>query len=353
MRVTQLDAAQLDSELNGMLIGRFFGLFTFLQPPNNNNNNGGVRRWRPELEALLQLLIYRFTTFVGKPSPGNQLQNLEYHGARLSTAAVRPPRGLSRLQRLAFPLGFIGVRYVWTRWRQHVVEAGGAVAPDDDEDDAVAGAADGGRSRFSAAWRRWLARWTQRVETTYRAAHMLNFVAFLWNGRYRSLLERVLRMRLGYAQPRAAAQISFEFMNQQLVWQAFSDFMLFLLPLVNFGWIRQLLVRLYRVVRPLKKPSAAEVAAAAATAGSCAKCDANPITSPFRAVPCGHTFCYYCLSASRLAAEQADAARGFKCPTCGVRVTAHVAAVVTTTTATVLPAESKLQQPQQQEEAKA
>ena len=59
------------------------------------------------------------------------------------------------------------------------------------------------------------------------------------NHRYRSLVDRILGMRLVYQHPKTARQISFEFMNQQLVWQGFSEFIMFILPLLNLDKIRR------------------------------------------------------------------------------------------------------------------
>ncbi len=50
--------------------------------------------------------------------------------------------------------------------------------------------------------------------------------------------------------------------------------------------------------------------------GPCAICAAHEITVPFCAVPCKHTFCYYCLRAN------CEADHHFTCPTCSTRVDA-------------------------------
>jgi peroxin-2 len=58
----------------------------------------------------------------------------------------------------------------------------------------------------------------RRLELLYQAASIINFIAFLYNGRYRSLVERLLSIKLYYIQSRALRQISFEFQNQQIAW---------------------------------------------------------------------------------------------------------------------------------------
>jgi peroxin-2 len=49
----------------------------------------------------------------------------------------------------------------------------------------------------------------------------------------RTLVERVIGARLVYRQPSMSRLVSFEYLNRQLVWQELSEFLLFLLPLVN------------------------------------------------------------------------------------------------------------------------
>ena len=55
----------------------------------------------------------------------------------------------------------------------------------------------------------------------------------------RSLLERVLRMRLVYQRVNMAHAISFEYLNRQLVWHELSEVLLFLLPLINVGRLKR------------------------------------------------------------------------------------------------------------------
>ena len=58
-------------------------------------------------------------------------------------------------------------------------------------------------------------------------------------GLCRSLLERVLRMRLVYQRVNMARAISFEYLNRQLVWHELSEVLLFLLPLINVGRLKR------------------------------------------------------------------------------------------------------------------
>lgn len=74
---------------------------------------------------------------------------------------------------------------------------------------------------------------------------LFNFLIFLYNGRYRSLVDRVLKMRLVYAQRSVTPNVSFEYLNRQLVWEAFTEFLLFLMPLIN---LRRLKLRISKLL---------------------------------------------------------------------------------------------------------
>ena len=179
----------------------------------------------------------------------------------------------------------------------------------------------------------------------------------------RSLLERLVGARLVYQQACMTRVISFEYLNRQLVWQELSEFLLFMLPLVNSlklgQWLRPYLPRLPNpavVLAALGATAPAPMATAAGSgsstgsgtaqvpgsstatttgsgaaatssqegqqkalegsAGPCPCCGSQDLLLPYVALPCRHVFCYYCLS-SQCAADQV-----YACPLDGVRVRA-------------------------------
>ena len=168
-----------------------------------------VAALQPELTLLLDYLIFRFSVGAGQPLPGMALMNLRHRsewGQREPAAAAAaasnssgPPAAptlagglggcsgvegpwLGPAQRRLYCLGAVVLRYGWARL--------GTLAyrwADDAEEEAGAG----GRSRRSRAggWASALRRrgWgaMQVVESGYRLAALLNFLAFLRTGRYR------------------------------------------------------------------------------------------------------------------------------------------------------------------------
>ncbi|KAJ4834104.1 peroxisome assembly protein (Peroxin-2) [Turnera subulata] len=283
-RVNQFDAARLDIEMSAMLKEQLVKVFSLMKP-------GMLFQYEPELDAFLEFLIWRFSIWVDKPTPGNALMNLRYRDERavesrgkIRTGLEGP--GLTIAQKFWYCVATVGGQYLWARLQS-----------------------------FSA-FRRWgdseqrpLARraWTliQRFEGLYKAASFVNLLVFLCTGRFRNLIERVLRARLVYGGPNMNRAVSFEYMNRQLVWNEFSEMLLLLLPLLNSSSIKKLL-------SPFSKDKSSN---STVDDDTCPICQATP-TIPFLALPCEHRYCYYCLR-TRCAATSS-----FRCPRCSETVVA-------------------------------
>jgi hypothetical protein len=97
-------------------------------------------------------------------------------------------------------------------------------------------------------------------------------------------------------------------MNQALVWGKFSEFFLFLRPFINMTKIRNYIKR---VTTKMKKSTL--------PLNFCQIChnngaDSYSIQIPYSVQPCGHIFCYYCISGAVLLDSKLPCAR------CGVPV---------------------------------
>ncbi|CAN0878140.1 Peroxisome biogenesis protein 2 [Linum grandiflorum] len=283
-RVNQFDAGRLDVEMSAMLKEQLVKVFSLMKP-------GMLFQYEPELDAFLEFLIWRFSIWVDKPTPGNALMNLRYRdeGApqlrgKLRTGLEGP--GLTTCQKLWYCIATVGGQYFWARLQS-----------------------------FSA-FRRWgdsqqrpLARraWVliQHIEGLYKAASFGNLLLFLYTGRFRNLVERILKARLVYGNPNMNRAVSFEYMNRQLVWNEFSEMLLLLLPLLNSSSFKSLF-------SPFSKNKSST---SNQDDGSCPICQATP-SIPFLAHPCQHRYCYYCLR-TRCAASPS-----FRCPRCNEPVAA-------------------------------
>ena len=300
LRSSQIDAAHLDEELSGMLREQVTRTVSFLDPAL-------MARFQPEIAALLDFLIFRFSVWEGRPLPGMYLMNLRYRDESSMQALEGNHSGidgptLSKKQRLLFFLGSIAFPYFWSRAHTYLAS----------------------RARFqdspstTAAWKA-----LRSLETLYRISSLVNSLIFLGSGRYRSLLERILRARPVYNRELASRAISYEYLNRQLVWAEVSEVLLFLLPLVNIAAVK----RFVRTKLPkLSILDSNNFVASSHRHGTkekaedewsqCKICQRHDIVSPYAAQPCGHVFCYYCIYSNTLADGQ------YECPECFVRVDA-------------------------------
>ena len=143
-------------------------------------------------------------------------------------------------------------------------------------------------------------------------------------------------------------EVSFEYLNRQLVWHAFTEFLLFLLPLVGISRWRRWLSRVWRKTKAILRKGTDEDEDVLSSAGelaflperTCAICyqDQNPsstsenelmaitgasggvigsaqtdVTNPYETVPCGCVYCFVCI-ATRLEGEEGE---GWICLKCG------------------------------------
>ena len=127
-----------------------------------------------------------------------------------------------------------------------------------------------------------------------KLANLCNYLVFLARGQFMTLTHRLLRIRAKYTHPILSHQVNFDFMHRQVIWQAFTEFLLFVIPFVNWRriksfWNRLSLSNTYAVLPE----------------SDCAICiergyTRSKVRNPFE-TNCGHVFCYYCIRSCTLA----------------------------------------------------
>ncbi|KAJ1654965.1 peroxisome assembly protein (Peroxin-2) [Dispira simplex] len=227
-RVSQLDSDLLDTELVTNLWERWQEGVKYLRSSLTN-------KLQPEITALLQLVVYYLTVRGPQNATyGAQLQNLRYrnefkHTRNPQRVAHAP---LSRTQVATYGVLLVGGRYTWTRLNQWITTQGWSEAP-------------------QGSWRKRIWHLMQKLDAWYHGLTLVNFLVFMYAGRYKSVLTRLLGMRMVYARSQMQHGVSYEYMNRQMVWYAFTEFLLFVLPLINMRRIRQNIKRgAQMVVRP-------------------------------------------------------------------------------------------------------
>ncbi|CAO1616031.1 unnamed protein product [Sympodiomycopsis kandeliae] len=221
-RVSQLDAELLDEEVTSMLLEPIKSSLSQIKSTLPD-------QWEPELLALLKLVLFKYSIWDRGASYGAMLQNLKYrnewaHKHGLQSTFLSAP--LSKTQLTLYPLLTIVLPYVHEKLNRRMTATQSSHTNETDATTSML---------YSAM---------DKVQRCYEGVALLNFLAFLGNGKYRTVTDRVLGMRLTYAERTLNRNVSFEFLNRQLVWHAFTEFLLFLLPIIR---PRRLLRRLMRL----------------------------------------------------------------------------------------------------------
>lgn len=318
-RVGQVDAELLDEELLNLLKEQVGEALKYY---------GGHLRDDYAAEILLSLraVLFKLTIWDHNASYGAALQNLRYTDARHSSPASVPPQ---QWQKALYGLVTVGGRYAWSKWEDYLLDSESGY---DEPPPRI----------------RVLSRFSSLLSTTHSIAALTSFLFFLVNGKYRTILDRILRLRLTPTTSQVHREVSFEYLNRQLVWHAFTEFLLFLLPLVGISRWRRWLSRAWRQTQSLFRRGGSASEADLKAGGelgflperTCAICyqDQNPattteadmaaisgassgvtgssqtdITNPYETIPCGCIYCYVCI-AQRLEAEDGQ---GWMCLRCG------------------------------------
>lgn len=326
-RVGQVDAELLDEELLSLLRGQVSDALKYFGGHLSDD-------WGAEIGAILRAIVWKLSIWDRATSYGASLQGLHYVDARGETGggASMITAQATKFQRAAYGLLTVGGRYSWQKLEDWLLDKEGGY----EEPTALVKTL----SKF-ASW----------ASTTHEVAGLVSFLVFLYNGKYRTLIDRVLRMRLAPASARTSREVSFEYLNRQLVWHAFTEFLLFLLPLVGIARWRRWLARAWKKAKStfIRKTDDEDDTAGGELGflpeRTCAICyrDQNTvtggseadamaqsagnvgggggvigsaqtdITNPYEAIPCGCIYCFVCL-AKRIEAEEGE---GWTCLRCG------------------------------------
>ncbi|EMD40682.1 hypothetical protein CERSUDRAFT_103060 [Gelatoporia subvermispora B] len=205
LRVGQLDAELLDQEIVHLLSEPLVKALSYVNPSFK-------ARFEPELNLFTRLTLYKLSVWNTGASYGAKLQGLRYllpeaHGLKYRTLLLHGAISTA-------------VPYLHARLRNHALSNAWPDRPSSDR-------------------RRKLWELLAKLESLHALLSLLNFVAFLWNGRYRTITDRLLKLRLASTHARFRREVSYEFMNRQMVWHAFTEFLLFLLPLIDTRSLRR------------------------------------------------------------------------------------------------------------------
>ncbi|KAF9268116.1 peroxisomal biogenesis factor 2 [Marasmius fiardii PR-910] len=338
IRVGQLDSELLDQELVHLLRDPLMKSLSTI-------NALWSRRLEPELTMGIQLALYRFSIWNSGASYGAKLQGLRYITPTRSNETLAPS-GIPRRILMVHGALTILIPYLHSRIRTHGLSYAWSDAPSAD------------RRRKT-----WALLGT--LESMHSTASLLNFVAFLWNGHFRTMADRLLNMRLVPSRRLVQRDVSYEFMNRQMVWHTFTEFLLFLLPLINARKVQRGINKVASLLSALLGTSQSTRPSNHEKRGKywslpddqCAICaerasfnlnptdPANVFTNLTESVlpstsheseseapryplyipyitSCGHLYCYHCIAERMMRfAHDGEVEQGWECLRCSERVT--------------------------------
>lgn len=269
-RVNQLDAAELDEEVFSLLKFKLNDAVKYV-------NVNLVASYEPEVKALLKSILYGFTLCYDGSTIGQRLLGLEYFASRGSLQRV------TKKQTWVLVVLTVVLPWVKDRWLRLWLR------------------------RVPSQSRRgqieWMVTW---LEVTVQCASVVNFVLFLRNGVFHSLPTRLIGICNGHAVPQLLREVQYDHLNRELLWHGFAEFLAFLLPLVNYYRIKNIVKRATFLRRP-KVPTRRNERTKS-DFSSCAICRGPPV-QPYE-IGCRHVFCYFCI-ASNVTADS-----NFTCPSC-------------------------------------
>uniref|UniRef100_A0A3Q1HTY4 Peroxisome biogenesis factor 2 n=1 Tax=Acanthochromis polyacanthus TaxID=80966 RepID=A0A3Q1HTY4_9TELE len=283
LRISQLDALELDSALEQLVWNQFSQCFHNCRP-------GMLTPLEPELRALLHLLLWRFTLYSDSATVGQSLLSLRYHSTFSLSPRYRP---LSPRQKLGLAVLTVGPQ--WLQERSHKLlpflglSSQGPTA-----------------ERNGGLLQQGLRNALTFVSSIIKFTSLLNFLVFLRNGRHPVLAERITGAQAVFSKPNVVRDVTYQYMNRELLWHGFAEFLIFLLPLINTRTLKATMSSLVFGAESADGKRTGEGKGVWKECGICGEWPTIPHT-----VGCLHVFCYYCIKSHSIT----DAY--LTCPKCG------------------------------------
>ena len=271
LRVAQLDVLELDEELAHAFESKFTEIFQ-LTP-----YSALFTRLKPEIKALTKLLLWYLSVKRTGSTLGQDMMGLAY--SRVSDSNLLKPPTLTRY------MLFAAIILGWVKERlENVIEK---VIPNTHSE-----------------------RITDILNSLLKLTQCVNFCSFLLHGVYPSLTERFIGLNMLSLEPQSLRQPSYDFMNREIIWYGFSEFLFFVLPEINFFALRNYVRRKLASVGIKRFNIESQQSRELPWQYKCSHCKCCPIL-PQVASGCGHVFCYYCVGANLMADNR------YPCDLCG------------------------------------
>ena len=143
-----------------------------------------------------------------------------------------------------------------------------------------------------------------KVETFVYLLSLLNFLMFIKNGVYSTLLDRVFQWRYFFKSNPSPRYIDYDYMKQEMRRQIITETIIAILPLINFAKLFDVIQTQYFKICGRTYQSEVNLHESF-MCSICREKAINPYTSH-----CKHIFCYYCVKGNM------DNITDFTCPVC-------------------------------------
>ncbi|KAM3962259.1 peroxisomal biogenesis factor 2 [Aphomia sociella] len=259
-RVTQLDAVQLDNQVEELFKQLLFHAAKYLEP-------GILQPILPELELAIRTWIFRYSFCKKQCTFGQEMLSLKYKTDNISPAKMYWYYGLTIASK------YIKERavYSWTSNRnvQSIVH---------------------------------------KMETFQLISDIFNFLRFIQNGKYPVLVDFILGLEITADQLTREDLTDFSW-TRELLWHNFIELIGTAISLMNIFGMRRKLTTLLKYMwwRNYTRTSATTIATMTQNT-VCACCSNKPVLPHI--MGCSHIFCYYCLTANKAADQD------YACPKC-------------------------------------
>ncbi|KAI5961506.1 PEX2 [Candida margitis] len=302
-RVSQLDANILDSELFTLLKDQLSSIFQLHENNNSIASKLSYNRHPETYSLLLNLLIFKLTVWKSGASYGSSLQNLKLTDSRTGKVIGLNKKGIL----LAALVG----TYLYKKVETALYQVNDV--SDGSNDDS------GLFQRLKNAILNNRTAILTKIDNILKTVNLLNFTVFLVSGRYPSILHRLLGITetpiVSDLLKFNGSNVNYEFQNRQLVWNVMTEFLVFLLPLLQLRKISKFTKKMYhrangpnaiepgntKQLTPYTNLPVSECAIChynnhqAAQSGGRVFTTAGPVTNPC-ITNCGHVYCYVCIA---------------------------------------------------------
>ena len=187
LRVSQLDAHQLDNELLEIIflkqLGKCFDCFDV----------NIASKYKEEMKLFLEFLLWFKTVRVSKPTPGMEMMNVTY----LDEKGIAQFGSLREQQKWTLLLCGSVCKYLYSKATNFVANK---CLPDETTSRVV-----------------------KLLGTAHSVARTMNLILFLYSGKFPNVPQRVASVRFAHENPNAGRAMTFEYLNRALAMREITE----------------------------------------------------------------------------------------------------------------------------------